>query len=51
VTGAERRLAESAKLGFRVAIMPNGSRERTSFRDLECKTARTLAEAIALALD
>jgi DNA repair protein RadA/Sms len=51
VTGAERRLAESAKLGFRVAVMPGGPRERAAFGDLECKTARTLADAIALALD
>jgi DNA repair protein RadA/Sms len=51
VGGAERRLDESAKLGFRVAIMPNRSRDAASGGALECKTARTLADAIALALD
>jgi DNA repair protein RadA/Sms len=51
VTGAERRLAESAKLGFRVAVMPSGSRERAAAGDMERRPARTLAEAIAIALD
>jgi DNA repair protein RadA/Sms len=51
VGGAERRLDESAKLGFRVAIMPNRPRDHAPASALECKTARTLADAIALALD
>jgi DNA repair protein RadA/Sms len=51
VTGADRRLAESAKLGFKVAVMPHGSGSRAPAGGLECKTVRTLAEAVALALD
>jgi DNA repair protein RadA/Sms len=51
VSGAERRLDESAKLGFRIAIMPNRPRDHAPTSALECKSARTLADAIALALD
>jgi len=51
VAGADRRLAESAKLGFKVAVMPNGSGLRAPAGGLVCKTVRTLGEAVATALD
>ena len=51
VSGAQRRLTESAKLGFRVAVIPHGPRDPSALGGLECKSARTLADAIAFALD
>jgi DNA repair protein RadA/Sms len=51
VAGASRRIAESAKLGFRSVIMPASASERADTGEVKCKAARTLADAIAFALD
>ena len=52
VGGAERRLGEAAKLGFRRAIVPKAARDRSrAVADIECVHAGTLGNAIAAALD
>jgi DNA repair protein RadA/Sms len=51
VAGAERRLSEAAKLGFRRAIVPAAVRPTGASDGLECVPAATLSQAIAAALD
>jgi DNA repair protein RadA/Sms len=51
VGGAAQRLAEAAKLGFRRAIAPSGTRPSGRAGDLQQIPVATLAQAIAAALD
>jgi DNA repair protein RadA/Sms len=51
VAGAERRLTEAAKLGFRRAIVPASGLRKSPFGDLRCIPVTALSQAIAAALD
>jgi len=51
VTGAQRRLSEASKLGFRRAIVPAAVRPADSLGTMECVPVATLSQAIAAALD
>ena len=52
VSQSERRLREAAKLGFRRGLMPPGAEKKAPAIDgLQTNTARSLAEAIGLALE
>jgi DNA repair protein RadA/Sms len=51
VAGAQRRLAEAAKLGFRRAIIPAAAGKAPALAGLECIPVATLAQAIGATLD